>query len=394
MIDIKVKNRIEWICKNQINDFAPTISPAPKSIGNREIESIEEAVRYFAENQVEEIVVQKKYMGSYCSIYLKENLSETYFVSRNGYKIEHIDLEKAICSLKPLHEKLSTFYPHFDTIILASELMPWNVLGHGLIDKEYQAYYDALDTNNSYLSQSDLYDKVSKIQQSEAYKEYLQDKERYSTKELKVKYKMHIIRQYDALQDLVILDLDAQRTALNVFKKQLEIYGQQGDIYFRPFLIQKIVQNNGSEILPNSNLTYRQVNEDLFLHVRIDNDHIQESISSIYDFFKQQIEDNEEGIMIKPVQSYIPGIVPCFKIRNNHYLTMIYGVNFNMDFDYYLSKRNIRKKMEQSIHDWELNQQMIQLLYHEINEENYKMKLLILKRIQNEEIEKTLDSRL
>ena len=95
MLDHKVRNRIEWFCKNKINDFSPTISPAPKSKAKNEIESIEEAVNYYMKNGVAEFVVQKKYMGSYCTIYLKRNLEETYFVSRNGFKMDHIDVEKA-----------------------------------------------------------------------------------------------------------------------------------------------------------------------------------------------------------------------------------------------------------------------------------------------------------
>jgi len=91
----KIKNRIDWFCVNKINAFSPTISPAPKSLQRNEIESIYEGVRYFFEQGVTEIVVQRKYMGSYCDIYLQKNLEETYFVSRNGYLISHIDLNAA-----------------------------------------------------------------------------------------------------------------------------------------------------------------------------------------------------------------------------------------------------------------------------------------------------------
>jgi len=73
---------------------------------------------------------------------------------------------------------------------------------------------------------------------------------------------------------------------------------------------------------------------------------------------------------------------------------MIYGVNFHNDFEHYLDKRNIRKKLEQSINGWEINQKMLQIPYKNLNEENYLMKLLLLKRINDEEIEKNLDPRL
>ena len=54
MLDIKIKNRIGWFCKNQINDFSPTISPAPKNKDRNEIETIHEAVDYFLKNGVNE----------------------------------------------------------------------------------------------------------------------------------------------------------------------------------------------------------------------------------------------------------------------------------------------------------------------------------------------------
>lgn len=82
----KLKNRIDWFCANKINAFSPTISPAPKAPERKEIESIDKAIRYFYLNDVKDIIVERKYMGSYCDIYLNKNLDDTYFVSRNGYK--------------------------------------------------------------------------------------------------------------------------------------------------------------------------------------------------------------------------------------------------------------------------------------------------------------------
>lgn len=394
MIDIKVKNRIEWISKSGINDFSPTISPAPKSIQRREIESIEQAVHYFLDNEIYHLVVQKKYMGSYCTIYLKKNLEDSYFISRNGFVIKQIDHTQALDAIRDLHTKMLIKYPDFDTILIASELMPWSALGAGLINKEYLAYYDAYNTHNTYLSESDLYTKISKVKSSTEYVEYLTDKKTLSNKEFKAKYKSHIIRQYDALEELVMLDLEKQRDSLAIFKKQIDIFGVDEAISFHPFTILKIVYTNGEEELPNSNLSYADINDDPFLELVFNKENVEENLQQIYNFYDKLTEDNAEGIMIKPAKSYIKGVVPCFKVRNNSYLTMIYGVNFSMDFDYYLHKRNIKRKLEQSIQGWEINQQLLKIPYYDLNPENYYLKLLLLKRIQGEEIEKSLDKRL
>ncbi|MCC9066225.1 hypothetical protein [Flavobacterium piscisymbiosum] len=394
MLDYKVRNRIDWFCTNKINDFSPTISPALKSTSKNEIESIEEAVNYYLGKGVNEFVVQKKYMGSYCTIYLKRNLEETYFVSRNGFKMDHIDVEKAIESLKELHAKMVIAFPDFETILIASELLPWKVLGAGLIEKEFTGYYDALKTHNEYLKSSGLLEKLESVKKSEAFTTYLSDKKALSRKEFGSKHKSHIVRQYEALGSVKIPDLAKQEESLHVFKNQIETFGNEGEIHFKPFTILKIVTASGDETLPNSNLTYELVNDDAFLHVEFTVSGKEEKLKEIYSFFEKLTNDNEEGIMIKPVQNYIKNLPPCFKVRNNNYLTMIYGVNFHQDFDHYLEKRNVKKKMEQSINGWEINQKMLQIPYKDLDDENYLMRLLLLKRINNEEIEKTLDPRL
>lgn len=394
MLDYRVRNRIEWFCKNKINDFSPTISPAPKSKTKNEIESIEEAVNYYLGKGVTEFVVQKKYMGSYCTIYLKRNIEETYFVSRNGFKMDHIDVDKAINSLKDLHAKMVIAFPDFETILIASELLPWKVLGAGLIEKEFTGYYDALKTHNAYLQSSGLLEKLENVKESETFTTYISDKTQLTRKEFGSKHKSHIVRQYEALAAVKIPDVAKQEESLQVFKNQIDTFGEEAELHFKPFTILKVVNSSGNEILPNSNLTCELVNDDVFLHLEITDLNKEEKLGEIYSFFEKLTSDNEEGIMIKPVQNYIKNLPPCFKVRNNNYLTMIYGVNFHQDFDHYLEKRNVKKKLEQSINGWEINQKMLQIPYKDLEEENYLMRLLLLKRINNEEIEKTLDPRL
>ncbi|MCV9932962.1 hypothetical protein OIU80_11785 [Flavobacterium sp. LS1R47] len=394
MLDYRVRNRIEWFCKNKINDFSPTISPAPKSRTKNEIESIEEAVNYYLGKGVTEFVVQKKYMGSYCTIYLKRNLDESYFVSRNGFKMDHIDVKKAISSLKDLHAKMIITFPDFETILIASELLPWKILGAGLIEKEFIGYYDALKTHNVYLQSSGLLEKLESVRESELFTTYISDKKQLTKKEFGSKHKSHIVRQYEALGIVKIPNVAKQDESLKVFQNQINTFGNEAELHFKPFTILKVVNIGGAEVIPNSNLTYELVNDDTFLHLEITSANKEEKLKEMYSFFEKLTNENEEGIMIKPVQNYIKNLPPCFKVRNNNYLTMIYGVNFHQDFDHYLEKRNVKKKLEQSINGWEINQKMLQIPYKDLEEENYLMRLLLLKRINNEEIEKTLDPRL
>ena len=389
----KLKNRIDWFCENKVNAFSPTISPAPKSSERKEIESIDKAVRYFFDNGVKEIVVERKYMGSYCDIYLCKNLDDTYFVSRNGHKMDHIDIEAAKNACKELHARFD--WTNLHLAIIQSELMPWSVLGQGLIENEFGGYLNVHQNHYEHLADSDLYGKVAEVKDSEAYKTFIEDKNTLSLKELKTKYPHHIIRQYESLSELKLPELNVYKQSIDIYEAQINHFGKQEDIFLKPFNILKKVFDDGTEEFVNDNLSYKDVNDDEFLHLPINNEEeLNDTIEKVYFWFAALEQDNEEGIVIKPRQAFIKGIPPAFKVRNNQYLTMIYGVNFHDRYGYYLYKRNISKKLECSINDWTLNRELLSVPYNEINKENYFFKNLVLDRILGEKAEAGLDVRL
>ncbi len=394
MEDIKrIKNRIDWFCDNKINAFSPTISPAPKNVERKEIESIYEGVKYYVKNGINELIFQKKYMGSYCDIYLSKNLEETYFVSRNGFKINHIETEKAIEACKNLHNQMN--WENISMYIIQSELMPWGVLGKGLIENEFEGYLNAHQNHFEYLQNSNLYSKIEKVKDSEDYKKYIQFKVKNDEKALKKQYPSHIIRQFNSLEEFKIIELETYKKGIEIYKNQIEHFGKNEDVYFKPFNILKIIYNNGIEEIVNDNLSYKKVNSDEFLTVKINSiEEIDAKINPVYNWFETLTNSNEEGIMIKPLKSFIKGIAPAFKVRNNNYLTMIYGVNFIYELESNIEKRKINKKLECSINDWMLNWQLLKVNYQDINRENYHLKNLVLDRIYGETEENTLDTRL
>ena len=389
----KLKNRIDWFCENKVNAFSPTISPAPKSPERNEIESIDKAVRYFFDNGVREIVVERKYMGSYCDIYLRKSLDDTYFVSRNGHKMDHIDIEAAKNACKELHARFD--WTNLHLAIIQSELMPWSVLGQGLIENEFGGYLNVHQNHYEHLAGSDLYGKVAEVKDSEAYKTFIEDKGTLSLKDLKTKYPHHIIRQYESLSELKLPELNVYKQSIDIYEAQINHFGRQENIYLKPFNILKKVFDDGTEEFINDNLSYKDINDDEFLHLPINNEEeLNDTIEKIYSWFAALEQDNEEGIVIKPRQAFIKGMPPAFKVRNNQYLTMIYGVNFHDRYGYYLYKRNIGKKLECSINDWALNRVLLSVPYNEINKENYFFKNLVLDRILGENAEAGLDVRL
>ncbi|WP_260391088.1 hypothetical protein [Apibacter muscae] len=389
----KLKNRIDWFCENKVNAFSPTISPAPKSMERNEIESPYEAIQYYLKNGIEELIVQKKYMGSYCDIYLHKDLNKTYFVSRNGYIIEHIDLDKAKQAFKELHSRLD--WNGIEYIIIQSELMPWSVLGKGLIENEFGGYLYIHENHFEVLKNSEVYKKIEALKQSSDYKNYIQFRNNHSSKEIKEKYPEHIVRQYNSLENFWVKNLDHYKNAIDIYSKQISHFGKEEDIYFKPFNILKIVKEDESEIFVNDNLSYQDVNDDYFLHISIKTEKDKKiAEEKIYHWFNDLSNENEEGIIIKPRKAFIKGVAPALKVRNDHYLTMIYGINFLEDYPYYLNKRKINKKLECSIKDWMINWDLLKVPYIQINKENYYFKNLVYDRIMGERVEGTLDLRL
>lgn len=388
-----IKKRIDWFCKNKINAFSPTISPAPKSLERNEIESLYEGILWFLNAGVSEIVIQKKYMGSYCDIYLHKNMEKSYLVSRNGFQINHLDKEKWLNALKELHDRFS--WESVEIRIIQSELMPWSVLGKGLINNEFSGYYISHQIHCNYLEESDLYEKLNKIKQIPEFISFTEDAKTLSQNELKEKYPMHVIRQYEAVKKFKFLHLENYRKNIQLFKNQLDIFGKDSEIYFKPFNILKEIHSDGSETFVNDNLSFRQINDDDFLHYTFENqEDFEQKFPKIQRWVNKINQNNEEGIMIKPRTAFLSGIPPAFKVRNNNYLTLVYGVDFQDRLQEYIAKRNIKSKLKCSINDWAINQKMIKTPYQEIDEENYYFKNLILDRILGEEIEKQLDSRL
>lgn len=389
----KIKNRIHWFCKNKVNAFSPTISPAPKSAARNEIESLYEGIRFYLDLGINEILIQKKYMGSYCDIYLHRNIEESYLISRNAYQISHFSQDEIVEALSELHQKLD--WTNLQRVIIQSELMPWSALGKKLIDNEYGAYLISHKTHFNYLKESSLYDKLNQLKASETYKTFVEDKAVLSAKALKSKYEAHVIRQYKSIENFPVFDLDKYKKNITRFERQLDLFGKQDKLHFKPFNILKTIDNEGNECIINDNLSFAQVNDDDFLHYRFSSEkEFEEAFPEIEKWVHLVNQNEEEGVMIKPRICFQKNIPPALKVRNNDYLTLIYGVDFQDNLAYQIKKRNIKKKVNCSVNDWMINWKLLQIPYCEINQENYLLKNLVFDRILGENIENKLDTRL
>jgi PNKP adenylyltransferase domain, ligase domain len=389
----KIKTRIDWMCENKVNAFSPTISPAFKNKERNEIESILEAVKYYVRHGVQEFIFQKKYMGSYCDIYLHKNITDTYLVSRNGYKISYINEEMAIAALQNLHGTLD--WTNLEIVIIQSELLPWSTLGKGLIENEFKGYLQVHQTHYQYLQDNVLYNKMSAVKNSDAFKNFVADKNNLDAKLFKEKYPGHVTRQYVAILNFNVLEMDTYKNGIDTYAKQITHFGQDSDLYFKPFNILKKIFTDGTEHIVNDNFSYAQINDDEYKTIIIDiTMELETQLQPIYDWYNSLCNAMEEGIMVKPKATFTRGLPPAFKIRNNNYLTMIYGVDFIKNYEENIGKRNIKRKLECSISDWMNNWELLKTKYTAINKENYAYKNILLDRILGEQTASHLDHRL
>ncbi|PSK94329.1 hypothetical protein [Taibaiella chishuiensis] len=389
----KLRSRINWFCDHKINAFSPTISPAPKSEERGEIESLHEGIRYYVKRGVTELLVQKKYMGSYCDIYLHRDLDATYFVSRNGHLIQHIDLEAARQACQAMHARLD--WDGVQLVIIQAEMMPWSILGKGLIDNEFEGYLDAHQQHLAWLEGSALYEKIRQVKAGQPFCDFVRDKAALSAKALKQRYPGHIIRQYTAMEAFVLTDLERYRQGTDIYAKQIRHFGEEVPLHFKPFNVLKKVYEDGREEIVNDNASYSVLNDDTMLELHIpDEAALERESERACAWFAALSAACEEGVVIKPRQAFLPGLPPALKVRNNHYLTMIYGIDFIPDLDHHITRRNIKAKLACSVNDWALNYNLLSVPYADLHKENYYLKNLVYDRIMGEKTEALLDTRL
>jgi hypothetical protein len=371
--------------------FSPTISPAPKDEEAGEIESLRKAVQYFIEQGELLIVVQPKYMGSYCDIYLAKNIEESRFFSRRGYPVR-IPREELIEAVRPLHERFD--WDDVTLRIIQAELMPWSALGKGLIVRDFGGYSDVHHSHCEYIESTKLHESIESLTNSPEFHQYLVDKGTLSKKDLRKKYPSHVCNQYDALSALELTDPETYRDALEVYDEQVELYGQEGNVEFKPFNILKTVLDNGKEWVHVSNYAgFITVSDDEHCIIDATKD-VEEQITAAYAFLTRVVEADGEGVIVKPDKVWDKERAPMFKVRNNNYLQMIYGIKFQMNYDYYLRRRGIRKKMRCSINEWNIAQSLLRIPMKDIHPDNEEYVRIVTARILEEDFEATLDSRL
>lgn len=398
-LEINETKRIGFIAWNKINFVSGTMCPADKDEESNDLESLDQALNYYKNKGVTKVLLQPKYMGSRCNVYLHKNIEKCYAVSRNGYIINHVDLLPLFVDL---HKKYKSKY--FDNgiqlMVIDGELMPWHALGKGMIENLFHGMAHGVESEADFLTDHGFNDALNEAMQDYETSGFLDDVRNETGKKKLIKKYGHA--RYSTLKNLHeikngVYSQDQHREACKRYKKQLELYGRPGEIHYKPFALLKIIDNEGKEQTffdETNKFVYTAVTDDQFVELDLTNEDSKHHAEQFY----LSITTNQqmEGVVIKPEKVYTPKVAPYLKVRNKEYLTLVYGYDylFPSKYNKLLKRKRINNKLRVSISEFELGKRMLETPYDEITPDNSDYKQLVAKMVLEQRKEKEIDPRL
>lgn len=388
--------RLHYCSRNKINFISGTMSPADKNEETNELESLKRGLDYFMEHGVQHVVLQPKYMGSRCNVYLHKDLEQCYAVSRNGYKINHVDLTEIYGKL------LLTFGGYLEErkiamLILDGELLPWKALGEGLIERQFKPIEKALETELTFLQQNGFEEAYNKLITEYEASGFEKDQHHTAKSALSDKYGPSVYQNYKYVHEIreTYVPLSEHMEAFQTYRRQLELYAEDEVMEYKPFAVLKIVHEDGKEQIPDwkTSEMYRFLSEDEALMLDLSEPDCLEKAESY--FSKLTMENHMEGIVIKP-ERWNGKTVPYMKVRNPDYLSIIYGYNYKFPHKYrkLMRQKNVNQKLRTSLNEYQLGMRMLAVPFEEIAPEHDAYKEIAANLLFEVAQEREIDPRL
>lgn len=388
--------RLHYCSRNKVNFISGTMPPADKDEERQKLESLRSGLNYYADRGVERVVLQPKYMGSRCNVYLSRDLDQCFAVSRNGYRINQVDLTEVYAKL------LRKFGAYMEQegiamLLLDGELLPWSAIGEGLIEKQFRPIEKALESELKFLGENGFEQAWSKLLEDYQASGFEQDQFHRSKGELSEKYGSSLYQNYKHVRELrdEYVPLHQHGEAYHTYKRQLELYGEGGNIEYKPFALLKIVFADGVEKLPDLKTSemYRFLSDDDFLLLDLTES---DWLAKAEEFYATvTFEKKMEGIVIKP-QVPDKKAVPFMKVRNPEYLTMVYGYDYRFPHKYrkLVKQKNITQKLRTSMHEYKLGNDMLAIPFDTIAPDNDAYRQITATLLFEVAKEKEIDPRL
>ncbi|WP_373228772.1 metallophosphoesterase [Cohnella sp.] len=398
-LDDEAVRRLHYCSRNKINFISGTMSPADKDEASGELESLKRGLQYFADRGVTEVMLQPKYMGSRCNVYLHRDIDQCYAVSRNGYRVKAVDLT-------PIYEQLLWKFGAYmadneiSMLILDGELLPWSAMGDGLIQRQFNPIEKALETELEFLQRNGFEEAFGKL--SEAYEASGFEKDQFHMAKsmLSEKHGPTLYQNYKSMREIkeIYVPLAEHTKEYNVYKKQMKLYAGDAELEYKPFALLKEIHENGEERFPDRNTSdsYRFLSDDEFLILDLAELESYEKAESF--FSKLTTENHMEGVVIKPEkpEKAENKVVPYMKVRNTSYLSIIYGYDYRFPHKYnkLMKQKNISSKLRTSANEHRLGTRMLSVKLDEISPVNNEYKEIVANLLFEVAKEKEIDPRL
>ena len=397
-LDDKELRRIKYSARDKINFISGTMSPSDKDEEKGTLESIAKAFEYYKVMGVDTVCLQPKYMGSRAEVFLHKDLSKCFSTTRKGYGIDkRVDLK---AGYGKLYTRLSGYMAEndFEWLLIDAELMPWHVLGKGLIERQYLPVKTGIGLELELLENTGFEDKLNKLFKDKEDSDFIHLKNEMSKKDLREKLGHNIASNFEIIQGFTWIPLEKQNGYFEVYKEQLQLFASPSDeIEFKPFCLLKGGREDGSEQLffdqKNSEMWGILTDDDCLV---VDLSDLDEAIGLGEGFYQEVLARNLEGVVVKPDLAYIKGVAPFLKVRNPNYLSIIYGYDYLHEnkFNKLIRQKRIRRKLEASIYEFEVGKRMLEIKRSEIHIQNKEYVSLFAKMIFEEKREASFDPRL
>ncbi|WP_339207133.1 metallophosphoesterase [Paenibacillus sp. FSL K6-3182] len=395
-LDDDEARRLQYCSRNKINFISGTMSPADKDEAAGELESLRKGLNYFVERGVKEVVLQPKYMGSRCNVYLHADIEQCFAVSRNGYKINKVDLTAVY---ERLLQRFGSYMKENDIsmLLLDGELLPWEALGEGLIEKQFKPIEKGLETELAFLKANGFEEAFGKLAHDFKESGFEKDQFHLSKGAINEKYGLAVYQNFKHVHSILEKNrpIDEHIKAYETYKRQLELYAEAGELEYKPFSLLKIVYVDGSEQLPawKTSEMYQFLTDDTFITLVLSDAESYE-LAEKY-FYTLTVDNHMEGVVIKPEMSQ-PYTVPYMKVRNKEYMSIIYGYDYRFPHKYnkLIKQKNITQKLRTSFNEYRLGQHMLAIPFAEIAPENNGYQAAVANLLFEVAKEKEIDPRL
>ncbi|MFC3746395.1 metallophosphoesterase [Paenibacillus sp. GCM10012306] len=388
--------RLRYATRHKVNFISGTMSPSDKDEETQELESLKQGLAHFQKRGVQQVVLQPKYMGSRCNIYLHKDREQCFAISRNGYRIKGVDLSEIYAGL---YDKFRSYMEEHKIamLILDGELLPWKALGEGLIERQFKPIETALGTELAFLQENSFEAAYHGLVAAYEASGFEQDQHRTAKSALSEKYGASMYQTYKYIHDIKAsyVPLTDHQNAYDVYKRQLELYAGDEVMEYKPFAILKIVYEDGREQQPDwkTSEMYSFLSDDEAIVLDLAE---QDSLEKAEQYFsKLTFELGMEGIVIKP-ETWDGSTVPYMKVRNPEYLSIIYGYDYKFPHKYrkLLKQKNIARKLRTSYNEYKLGRDLLAIPFDEISPEHEGYKEIAANLLFEVAKEREIDPRL